>query len=118
MASVTTWLGTAAQLFAADSSDYGGSKVQTAVEVLTVASSVRKVATTIFAFRSFCSASSADSALVIFGLACSPFVAGGMLALNGTEPGIHFTPIDGLLSYGSLAEITVVALLLSWAIWR
>jgi hypothetical protein len=60
------------------------------LEVLTPASAVGTVATTIFAFRSFWKASSADSALVVLGLACSPFVVGGLVALNGTEPNIHF----------------------------
>jgi hypothetical protein len=50
MAFVTTWLGTAALLFAAGSADYGGSKMETAVEVLTLASAVGTVAMTIFAF--------------------------------------------------------------------
>src|SRR5258707_5893353 len=112
MAFATTWLGTAALLFAAGSADYGGSRLETAVEVLTLASAVGTVATTIFAFRSFWRASSADSALVVLGLACSPFVVGGLLALNGTEPNIHFTSIGGLLFYGLLAEITAVTLLL------
>lgn len=118
MAFVTTWLGTAALLFAAGSADYGGSKMETAVEVFTLASAMGTVAMTTFAFRSFWRASSADSALVVFGLACSPFVVGGLLALNGTEPNFHFTSIGGLLFYGFLAEITAVTLLLSRAFGR
>jgi hypothetical protein len=115
---VTTWLGTVALLFAAGSGDYGGSRLETAVEVLTLASAVGTVATTVFAFRSFWRAHSADSALVVFGLACSPFVVGGLLALNGTPPNIHFTSIGGLFFYGLLAEITAVTLLVSRAFGR
>jgi hypothetical protein len=73
---VTTWLGTAALLFAAGSADYSGSRMETAVEVLTLAAAVGTVAMTTFAFRSFWRAGSADTALGIFGLACSPFVVG------------------------------------------
>jgi hypothetical protein len=118
IAFVTTWLGTASLLFAAGSADYGGSKMETVVEVLTLASAVGTVATMTFAFRLFWRASSADSALVVFVLACSPFVVGGLLVLNGTEPNFHFTSIGGLLFYGFVVEITVVTLLLSRAFGR
>jgi len=115
---VTTWLGTAALLFAAGLADYGGSRLDTAVEVLTLASAVGTVAMTTFAFRSFWRDSSADGALALLGLACSPFVVGGLLALNGTEPNIHFPSMGALLFYGFLAEITAVTLLLSRAFGR
>jgi hypothetical protein len=114
----TTWLGTAALLFAAGSADYGGSRLETAVEVLTLASALGTVAMTFFAFRSFWRASSADSGLVIFGLVCSPFVVGGLLALNGTQPNLHFTSMGGLLFYGLVAEGTAVTLLVSRAFGR
>ena len=115
---VTTWLGTAGLLFAAGSADYGSSRLEVAVEVLTLASAVGTVATTTFAFRSFWKDRSADSALAVLGLVFSPFVVGGLLALNGTEPNIHFASIGGLLFYGFLSEITAVALLFSRAFGR
>ena len=37
---VITWLGTAAILFAAGSADYGGIRLETAAEVLTLASAM------------------------------------------------------------------------------
>jgi membrane-associated PAP2 superfamily phosphatase len=115
---VSTWLGTIALLFVAGSADYLGSRMETTVEVLTLASAVGTVVTMTFAFRSYWRAGSADSALIVLGLACSPFVVGGLLALNGTEPNFHFTSIGGLLFYGFLAEITAVTLLLSRAFGR
>ncbi len=118
MAFVTTWLGTAALLFAAGSADYGGSKMETAVEVLTLSSAVGTVAMTTFAFRSFWRISSRQTVPWLFLGSCSPFVVAGLLALNGTEPNFHFTSIGGLLFFGFLAEITAVTLLLSRAFGR
>ena len=115
---VTTWLGTAAILFAAGSADYGGFRLETAAEVLTLASAVGTVATIIFAFRSFWRATSADSGLALFGLACSPFIVWALLTVNGTGPNLHYTSMGGLLFYGLLAEITAATLLVSRAFAR
>ena len=111
---VSAWLGTAVLLFAAGSADYGRPRLETAVEALTWAAAAGTVATTVFAFRSFWKARSVDSALIVLGLACSPFVVGGLLALNGTEPNDHFTSAIGLVFYGLLhrnngADTTLVA---------
>jgi hypothetical protein len=115
---VTTWLGTATILFAARSADYGGMNLDTAAEVLTLASTVGTVVTIIFAFRAFWRATSADSGLALFGLACSPFIVGALLALNGTEPNFHDTSMGGLLFYGLLVEITAATLSISRAFSR
>jgi membrane-associated PAP2 superfamily phosphatase len=115
---VTAWLVTAFLLFTAGSADYGGSKLETAVEVLTWVSAAGTIITTTFAFRWLWRAHSADTALVLVGLACSPFVIGELLALNGTKPNYHYTSIGGLLFYGLLAEITAAILLVSRAFPR
>ena len=115
---LTTWLGTVTLLFAAGAVDYGGSRLETVVDVLTIASAVGTVATTTFAFRSFWRASSPESAFAVVGLAFSPFIVGGLLALNGTAPNFHFTSIGGLFFYGLLSEITAVTLLASRAFGR
>ena len=93
-------------------------KMEIVVKVVTLASTVVTVATTTSAFRSFWRASSADSTLVIVGLACSPFVVGGVLALDGAEPNIQFTSIAGLLFYGFLVEIMAAPLFSSRAFRR
>ena len=115
---VITWFGTALILFAAGSADYGGSRLETAAEVLTLASAVGTVATITFAFRAFWRATSADSGLALFGLACSPFVVVALLALNGTGPNLHHTSMGGLLFYGLFTEFTAATLLVSRAFAR
>jgi len=114
----TSWLVTAVLLFTAGSADYGGPELETAVEVLTWVSAAGTIITAVFAFRWLWRAHSADTALVLVGLVCSPFVIWGLLALNGTEPNYHYTSIGGLLFYGLLVVITAATLLVSRAFPR
>jgi hypothetical protein len=108
-----TWLVTAVLILVAGAIEYAGYRFLATAEVLTLCSAVGTLALTVLAFRAFWKARASETVAAALGLACSPFVLGWVLSLNGTEPNIHGAAIGGLYFYALVSEVTAVILLFS-----
>ena len=109
-------LATTSLLFLAGALEHAGLQFLMASVALTLSSAVGSLFVVVLAFRAFWTAISIHTIPAAIGLACSPFVVGGLLTLIGTAPNVHGAMIGGLLFFALLSEVTAITLLASLAV--